>query len=66
MVRTSWQTEAGHLVCRWSEVGERLNYAPPWMLESSEAQSGYLEPLPDFASRSPFGGVSWFTNVNSE
>jgi len=57
---TSWQFESGHLACHWSEVGQRVDYNPRWMQETAEPQSGYLPPLPDFASRSPFGGVSWF------
>ena len=57
----SWQTEMGHLACRWSEVGQRLPYDPLWMRETSDTQSGYLLPIPDFASHSPFGGAtSWF------
>jgi hypothetical protein len=55
-MRSSWQIEAGHLVCRWSEVGQHLQYNPPWMQEASDVQGSYLPPLPDFASHSPFGG----------
>ena len=56
----SWQTEQGHLACRWSEVGQRFEYKPRWMQETAHIQSGYLPPLPDFASHSPFGGPLWF------
>jgi len=59
-MKTSWESETGHLTCRWAEVGQRDKYHPRWMREISEAQSGYLPPLPDFTSHSPFGGVSWF------
>ena len=59
-MKTSWQLETGQLACRWSEVGQRDKYHPRWMQETSEAQSGYLPPLPDFTSHSPFGGVAWF------
>jgi len=60
-VMTSWETQTGHLACRWSEVGQRVQYNPRWVQETSEIQSGYLPPVPDFASHSPFGGVaSWF------
>ncbi|SPF44676.1 hypothetical protein SBA1_550041 [Candidatus Sulfotelmatobacter kueseliae] len=55
-----WQLEVGHLACHWSEAGQRIQYSPRWMQETSEAQGGYLSPLPDFTSHSPFGGVSWF------
>lgn len=53
---TSWQADTGQLSCRWSEVGQRVQYNPNWMQETSEMQSGYLPPVPDFASHSPFGG----------
>ena len=56
----SWQTETGHLACSWSEVGQRVQYDLRWMQGTPEIQSGYLPPLPDFASHSPFGGASWF------
>jgi hypothetical protein len=26
----AWQTEVGHLACRWSEVGQRVQYNPCW------------------------------------
>jgi hypothetical protein len=57
---SSWRTETGNLVCHWSDVGQRIQYSPRWMQETSDMQSGYLPPLPDFASHSPFGGGSWF------
>jgi len=57
---SSWQTETGHLACRWSEFGQRLQYNAPWMQQTSLIQSGYLPPLPDFASHSPFAGATWF------
>jgi len=59
-MRSSWQTETGYLACRWSEMEQRVQYNPWWMQETSDVQSGYLLPLPDFASHSPFGGASWF------
>ena len=54
-----WQTESGHLVCRWSEVGRRI-YSLGWMQETSQVPSGHLTPIQDFASHSPFGGPFWF------
>jgi hypothetical protein len=59
-MKSSWQSESGHLACRWSEVGQRVRYNPPWMQETSDIQGGYLAPGPNFASKSPFGGASWF------
>ena len=54
-MRSSWQIEAGHLECRWSGVGQHVQYNPAWIQESSGVQGSYLPPLPDFASHSPFG-----------
>ncbi len=59
-MRSSWQTETGSLVCRWSEGGPRVQYNPPWMQETFNVQGSYLPPIPDFASHSPFAGASWF------
>lgn len=55
---SAWQTETGHLACRWSETGQRAQYNPRWIQETSE--SAYVPPVPDFASHSPFAGASWF------
>ena len=55
---SAWQTETGRLACHRSEIGQRVQYNPRWMQETSE--SGYVPPVPDFASRSPFAGASWF------
>jgi hypothetical protein len=60
MVRSSWRTETGHLVCSWREGSQRIQYNPSWMQAASDPPSGYLQPLPDFASHSPFGGASSF------
>jgi hypothetical protein len=58
---SSWQTETGHLACRWSDLGQRIQYNPSWMREASDIQNSYLPPLlPDFARHSPFGGAHWF------
>jgi hypothetical protein len=59
-MKSSWQTERGHLVCRWSGVVQRVQLDATWMQESLGVQCSYLPPLPDFASGSPFGGASWF------
>ena len=60
-MRSSWQTETGRLVCCWSEVERHVVYKPRWFQETSDIQSGYLLPIPDFASHSPFGAAScWF------
>ena len=59
-MRSSWQWETGHVACRWSELGQRVQYTPGWVPEDAHMQGAYLPPVPDFASHSPFGGVSWF------
>jgi hypothetical protein len=59
-MNASWQSETGHLACQWSEVGQRTMYKLRWLQEAPSLQSGYLPPVPDFASHSPFGGASWF------
>jgi hypothetical protein len=56
----TWQLEGGRLVARWSETGPSVRYGPKWMQDVTNVQSGYLPPVPDFASHSPFGGASWF------
>ena len=58
---SSWQTETGHLVCRWSAAGQRVPYHPSWMQDAKDLQGRYLPSLlPDFTGRSPFGGASWY------
>jgi hypothetical protein len=39
-------------------VGQRVQSDPRWMQETLSLRGGYLSPVPDFASHSPFGGVS--------
>jgi hypothetical protein len=58
---SSWKCEAGHLTCRWPEVGERATYNPPWMQQTASNVTPKLA-LPlflDFARLSPFGGQMW-------
>lgn len=65
-MRSSWRNESGHLLCQWSGVGERVQYNPPWMQDVSAIQGSYLPPIPNFASHSPFAGVSWFERYPSK
>ena len=51
-----WQADQGRLTCRWD--AQRLQQNPAWMQEIPDIQGSYLEPVPDFASHSPFGGPS--------
>jgi len=57
-MRSSWQTETGHLACQWSDIGQRLPYRAPWLEDAPE--SDYVPPVTDFASHSPFAAASWF------
>lgn len=57
---SSWQSETGHLAFHWSDVGHRGEYNLQWMQDAAETKGGYLPPVPDFASHSPFGGAAWF------
>ena len=58
----TWQLQGGHLLCVWSEVAQHVGYSARWMTEASDTDipSGYLPPVPDFASHSPFCGAFWF------
>lgn len=57
---SSWQTETGDLICRWSDEGLYGPCKPNWM-QDTEAQSSYLPSLlPEFTKRSPFGGAFWY------
>ena len=58
----SWLTETDRLVCRWSEVGERLQYNPPWIQGASRNvdQQDVSRSVPDFTRLSPFGGRDWY------
>ena len=56
----SWDVEDEHLACHWSDVGRMLPYHPSWVLEAENVEGSYLEPMPNFAEHSPFGGPSWF------
>src|SRR5215472_1571105 len=38
---SSWQLENGHIICRWSNVGQYLPYNPPWMEEAGVIQGSY-------------------------
>jgi hypothetical protein len=37
-----------------------VQYSELSIQEAWDHQSSYLQPIPDFASHSPFGGPSWF------
>lgn len=57
---SSWQLKDGRLVRFWSGHVEPGESELPLMESASDIPSGYLPPMPDFASHSPFGGPSGF------
>jgi len=59
-MKSSWQDETEQLTCRWTDVGQRVEYNLRWMGETSEVRGSYLPPPPEFPSHSPFGGADWF------
>jgi hypothetical protein len=57
---SSWQTETGHLVCRWSDLQALAQYKLTWTQDTTKVQSSCLPSLlPDFRKRSPFG-TFWY------
>jgi hypothetical protein len=59
-MKSSWQGNPGQLTCRWSEVGQRVEYNLRRMGEASDGRGSYLPPPTDFPSHSPLGGAEWF------
>ena len=58
----SWQTEGDRLVCRWSEVGEHVQYNPRWIQDASRSvhQKNVSLSVLDFTRLSAFGGSEWY------
>ena len=59
-MKSSWTTATGELARRWFEAEQNGSSISPAVPEEAEGKGCYLEPLPDFASHSPFGGATWF------
>src|SRR6516225_10857103 len=61
-MKMSWQTETDRLVCRWSEVGERVQYNPRWIQDASRNVPGKnVSPsVVVFTRLSSFGGREWY------
>lgn len=61
-MRLSWQTETSRLVCRWSELGERVRYNPRWLQDASRDvhRKNVSGPVVDLPRLSPFGGGHWY------
>ena len=64
-MRMSWQTDAGHIVCRWSEMWERVQNKPGWMHDfSRDIHRDRLAPVvPAFTRFSPFGSPACVLEV---
>jgi len=65
-VKSSWQGEAGRLVCRWAETKElQVPYDAPWIHDASQTapHAEGVSPLAvalDFTRLSPLAGKGWF------
>jgi hypothetical protein len=66
-IKTSWGTEADHLVGRWSEAKDvQVPYNPPWMRDAAntaphrEDVSPLVLELDSLNRLSPFAGRGWF------
>jgi hypothetical protein len=61
-MRTSSQTETGLLECRWSQVGQHVQYNPRWMRDASRnvCRNIGTPSFLDFTRLSPFAGRTWF------
>jgi hypothetical protein len=57
---SSWQTETGHLRLNWDEAGCDAEEISRPVVEGVDGGGSHLEPVPDFAAHSPFGGATWF------
>jgi hypothetical protein len=67
-IKTSWGTEADHLVSWWSEATDiQVPYNPPWMRDAAKTtpRRENVSPLVlalDFRRLSPFGR-EWFVRT---
>jgi hypothetical protein len=65
-IKSSWQREAGRLICRWSEAKELpVPYSLPWIQDAFKTTSHAegVSPLVlalDFTRLGPLGGRGWF------
>jgi hypothetical protein len=64
VMKTSWQTETGHLECRWFEGGQSVRQTD---LEDSPENTdrSFLPSIPNFACHSPLGSGEWFAPWNA-
>lgn len=61
-MKISWQSDTDRLVCRWFEIGKRIQYNPRWIQDASQnadQENASLLDM-DFAWLSRFGGSEWY------
>jgi hypothetical protein len=61
-MKMSWQTATDRLACRWSEVGQRVQYNAPWIQDASRNvhRKNISPSVPVFATLSRLGGREWY------
>jgi hypothetical protein len=65
-MKTSWQTEADRIVCRWSEAGKHVQYNPLWLQDVSRSIDTRIPTaVPDFTTHSLLGSGEWFVPWNA-
>ena len=58
-MKTSWQSESGDLVCRWSDLLESDQSTSPVVREAlTGVYERFVPPMPDFAAHSLLGSGS--------
>ena len=64
-MKTSWQSESGGLVCRWSDLLESDQSTSPVVGEVlTGVYERFVPPMPDFAAHSLLGSGEWFVPWN--
>ena len=64
-MKTSWQSESGGLVCRWSGLlSDDQSNSPIPHEASTEVYASFAPPMPAFAAHSLLGSGEWFVPWN--
>jgi hypothetical protein len=63
-MKTSWQSESGGLVCRWSALLDDESNSPITLRASTEAYASFMPPMPDFVTHSLLGSGEWYVPWN--
>jgi hypothetical protein len=59
-MKTSWQSESGGLICRWSGLLDDESNSPITLRASTEAYASFMPPVPDFVTHSLLGESGTF------